>query len=86
MKGLSVLCLIFVIDAIAGLVQGNNMYTLRPGGSGGIVLNVVTLLACLIGGPALWQAAERRDLDRALRRYEEAGDASALHEWERTFR
>jgi len=32
MKGFSVLCLIFFVDGIVGIVQGNNLYTLKPGG------------------------------------------------------
>src|SRR5579885_2351452 len=85
MKGLSVLVLIFLIDSIVGLVQGNNMYTLKPGGSTGVVINVITLIACLILGPALWKAAERRDLNEAIRRYQEDGDQSALAKWHRTY-
>jgi uncharacterized membrane protein len=85
MKGLSVLCLIFLIDAIVGLAQGNNIYTLKPGGSTGIVVNVITLIACLIVGPALWKAAERRDLNEAIRQYQADGDQSVLTEWDRTY-
>jgi hypothetical protein len=85
MKGLSVLCLIFLIDSIVGLAQGNNMYTLKPGGSTGVVVNVITLIGCLIVGPALWKAAERRDLNEAIRRYQADGDQPALTEWERTY-
>jgi len=85
MKGLSVLCLIFLIDAIVGLAQGNNMYTLKPGGTTGVIVNVITLIACLILGPGLWKAAERRDLNEAISRYQEDGDPAALAEWERTY-
>lgn len=85
MKGLSVLCLIFLIDAIVGLVQGNNMYTLKPGGTTGVIVNVITLIACLFLGPGLWKAAERRDMNEAIRRYQADGDQSALADWERTY-
>lgn len=85
MKGFSVLVLIFLVDSIVALVQGHNMYTLKPGGATGIVVDVITLIACLIIGPAMWQAAERRDLQKALRSYQETGETGALQEWDRTF-
>ena len=59
MTALSLLCFIFLIDAIVGLVNGNNMYTLKPGGTA--AANVVTLVVCVLLGPVLWRAAERQD-------------------------
>lgn len=85
MKGLSALCLIFLIDAIIGLAQGHNMYTLKPGGAIGVVVNLITLIVCLFLGPALWKVAERRDLYKAIQRYNEEDDPSALREWDRNF-
>lgn len=86
MKGFSILVLIFAIDAIVGLAQGNNMYSLKPGGTTGVVVDVITLVVCLVLGPGLWQAAKRRDWRAAVARYEEEGDDSGLREWQRTYR
>jgi hypothetical protein len=71
LKGLSALCLLFVIDGIIGLAQGNNMYTLKPGGTNGVIANVVTIVVCLVLGPALWGAARRRDFAEAMRQYDD---------------
>jgi len=87
MKGFSVLCLIFFVDGIVGIVQGNNMYTLKPGGGSGLAVNIVTICVCLVLGPVAWETAKRRDFAEAMRRLEEDGqDGSALREWDRTFR
>jgi hypothetical protein len=77
-KGLSALCLLFAIDAVVGLVQGNNMYTLKPGGGSGIVVNVATLVVCLILGPWLWRTAQARATQRAYTAWQahEAGEIS----------
>lgn len=73
MKGLSALCALFALDAVIGLAQQNNMYSLKHWNGGGIAVDVVTLIVCLIFGPALWQMAKRRALFRAL-------DAMEAHE------
>lgn len=78
MKGLSALCLLFAIDAVVGLVQGNNMWTLKPGGGTGIAINIVTLIVSVILGPALWRAAQARAWGRAIAHHERylAGEIS----------
>ena len=78
MKGLSALCLIFAIDAVIGLVQGNNMYTLKPGGGTGIGVNVATLVVCVILGPWLWRIAQAQATRRAYAAWQvhEAGELS----------
>jgi hypothetical protein len=78
MRGLSAICLLFVIDAVWGLADGQNMFTLKPGGGTGITVNIIVLVGCLILGPALWRIAQARAWRRAHAHYERylAGEIS----------
>ena len=81
-KGLSALCLLFAIDAVVGLAQGNNMYSLKPGGGTGIAVNVATLVVCLILGPWLWRTAQAHAMQRAYAAWQ-AHESGAMSEAER---
>lgn len=40
--------IIWIFDAAAGLIRGNNMYNLKPDGPGGVAGNAVSLIAALV--------------------------------------
>ena len=71
---------IFAADAVNGLVNGDNMYTLKPGGAAGIAVNTATLLAIITYTGWRYVRAGRRRAweDRLVNDY-----ASVLDEYER---
>jgi hypothetical protein len=65
---LSTICLIFAVDAVVALTKGDNMYTLKPTGTGG---TLATALSLTVATALLFASPRGRWLrERWARRYE----------------